>query len=312
MSALSPIADLTYRGYDGPMDSTDHRWWAIAKMMMRQAIKRKGFWLCSVLSGWYYLVMMVVFYFVDVLSANVPNGQNRFLSNVNWRDQFTTGISTAQLFLLIVAMIIGIGTIANDNRANALLIYLSKPCTKVDYLVGKWVGLFVPLYCVALVPGLVFWLYIAMSFREYGSISSAPWVPLQLVVISAFPAFLMASLCLGISSLFNQGRNAGATFAGLYFVSNIFTKMMGGIYLMVSNSHIVKNLYYASVDGLSIGMAKLTMFTDGSTMLVQRSQQAGVNVSRPDAWFAIPAFFGLSALSIWVAWLRVRPVEVVG
>jgi ABC-2 type transport system permease protein len=279
---------------------------------MRQAIKKKGFWICGVLSGWYYMVMMVVFYFVDVLSANAGAIHNQFLSNINWKDQFTTGISTAQLFLLFVAMVIGIGTIANDNRANALLVYLSKPCTKLDYLIGKWVGIFIPLYCVALVPGLIFWAYIAMSFREYGSVSSAPWVPLQLLVISAFPAFLMASLCVGISSLFNQGRNAGFMLFGAYFVSNIFTKMMGGIYLLVSDSRIIKDLFYASVDGLSIGMAKLAMFTDGSTMMVQRSQQAAVTVGRPDAWFAILAFFGISALSGWVAWIRIRPVEVVG
>jgi ABC-2 type transport system permease protein len=221
-------------------------------------------------------------------------------------------MSTAQLFLLIVAMIIGIGTIANDNRANALLIYLSKPCTKLDYLIGKWVGIFIPLYCVALVPGLIFWAYIAMSFRQYGSVSSAPWVPLQLVVISAFPACLMASLCVGISSMFNQGRNAGFTLFGIYFVSNLFTKMMGGIFIFVSDNRIIKDLYYASVDGLTIGMSKLTMLSDGSAMLVQRNQQAAVTVGRPDLWFIIPGYFGLCALSIWIAWLRIRPVEVVG
>ena len=46
-----------------------------------------------------------------------------------------------QLFLLFIALLAGAGSIANDNRANALLVYLSKPCRKVDYLFGKWAGL---------------------------------------------------------------------------------------------------------------------------------------------------------------------------
>lgn len=311
MSA-SPIADLTYRGYDGPMDSVDHRWWSIAKMMMRMAIKRKGFWLCAVLSGWFYIVMMVVLYFIDVLAANAGAAQNRFLADVKWADQFVTGVSTAQLFLLIVAMIIGIGAIANDNRANALLIYLSKPCTKLDYLIGKWLGVFIPLYLVTLIPPLLFWGYIAMSFRPYGALSATAWVPLQLLLISAFPACLLACLCVGISSLFNQGRTAGFALFGLYFAANIFTKTMGGIHVLAPNSAVARNLYYASIDGISFGLTKLAMATDGSLIMLQRSEQASANVPRPDAWFVIPAFFFVCVLSVWVAWQRIRPVEVVG
>ena len=311
MSATSPIADLTYRGYSGPLNEADRRWWAIAKMTMRMGIKRKGFWVCSVLSGWYYLVMMAVFYFAEVITSNAGQLRNPFLSTIVWRDQFVAGFSTAQLLLFIVAMIIGIGTIANDNRANALLIYLSKPCTKLDYLVGKWVGLFIPLYCVALVPSLVFYGYIAMSFRDYGSVSSAPWMPLQLLIMAAFPACLMASLCVGISSMFKEGRLAGATFAGVYFISNLFTQMMIGVYLMVGDNRLVRDLFYASVDGMSIAMAKFVCFTDGSAMAMQKGQHAGT-IGRPDAILAFLAFFAISALSVWIAWLRIRPVEVVG
>ncbi|HLK16778.1 MAG TPA: ABC transporter permease subunit [Fimbriimonadaceae bacterium] len=311
MSATSPIADLTYRDYDGPMNSADHRWWAIAKMMMRMAIARKGFWACALLSGWFYVVMMVVFYFVDVAQSSVGPAQINYFKTVNWKDQFVTGMSTAQLFLFIVALIIGIGTIANDNRANALLIYLSKPCTKLDYLIGKWVGIFIPIYCVALVPGLVFWAYIAMSFREYGSVSSAPWVPLQLFVISLFPACILASLCVGVSSLFNQGRTAGFTLFGIYFIANIFTKMMQGMHFVAPDNRFITDLFYSSIDGLSFGLSKLAMFTDGSLPMVQKAQ-AGAEIGRPDAWFMFPAFIAVCALSVWIAWIRIRPVEVVG
>ncbi len=245
-------------------------------------------------------------------SMAMPNGKNPLLGQLVWRDQVVIGYSMAQLMLFILAMIIGIGTIANDNRANALLIYLSKPCTKLDYLIGKWVGIFIPLYCVTLVPGLIFWAYIAMSFREYGSISSAPWIPLQLVVVSAFPACLLASVCVGISSLFKDGRLAGATFAGVYVVTNIFTQMMQGIYQPhVPASDLVRNLYYASVDGISIGIGKLICVTDGSAMFGQRGQR-GVTIGAPNELLAFVVFFGISVFCVLIAWLRIRPVEVVG
>src|SRR5665213_1612001 len=161
------------------MNTTDRRWWAIAKMTMRLAIKKKGFWIWAAFSAWGYVLMMAIFYFMDIFPPTTPDGRNPLLARLVWRDEVVIGYSTAQLMLFILAMVIGIGQIANDNQANALLVYLSKPCTKLDYLVGKWLGIFVPLYGVTLAPCLMFWAYIAMSFREYGSVSSGPYLPFQ-------------------------------------------------------------------------------------------------------------------------------------
>jgi ABC-2 type transport system permease protein len=307
----SPIADLTYRGYGGPMTGTDRRWWAIAKMTMRLGIKRKGFWVWASFSCWGYLLMMAIFYFADLAASGAPQAANPIMKSIVWRDQVVVGYSQAQLWLFILAVLTGIGQIANDNRANALLIYLSKPCTKLDYLVGKWLGIFVPLYCVALAPCLVFWAYIAMSFREYGSVSSAPYLPFQLIVMCAAPAFLLSSLCVGISSLFKDGRLAGATFFGLYFIPYFFTVLVGTVNAFSDKQvGIVRDLFYASIDGANIGMGKLICNTDGSPMLGQRGPQAHI-IGRPDAWLELAAFFGVSLFCFLIAWLRIRPVEVV-
>ena len=37
----SPIADLSYRHYDGPLNAPVARWWSIAKMTIQVAIKKK-------------------------------------------------------------------------------------------------------------------------------------------------------------------------------------------------------------------------------------------------------------------------------
>lgn len=309
----SPIADLTYRGYDGPLTTTDRRWWAIAKMTMRLGIKRKGFWVWASFSCWGYLLMMAIYYFADVAAANAPPGTpNPILSNIVWHDQVVVGFSQAQLWLFIVAVLIGIGQIANDNRANALLIYLSKPCTKLDYLVGKWLGIFVQLYAVAVLPALIFWAYIAMSFKSYGSLSSDPMLPFRILLMGAAPAFLLSSLCVGISSLFKEGRLAGATFFGVYFIPWSFTNLVG-IINAANDNHVaaLRNLFYASVDGLSIGMAKLICATDGSRMFGEKGGHAQI-INRPDALLELAAFFGISAFCFLVAWVRIRPVEVVG
>jgi len=316
----SPIADLSYRNYDGPLESPTRRWWVIAKAGLRLAFRKKALWVLSALSAWYYLVMMAVLFFVAQFTEDSPMGEQAmgsFLNRLVWKDQFLHGFSYAQLPLLLLALLLGSGAIANDNRANALLVYLSKPCTKFDYLFGKWVGVFVPICVVLFVPTILFYIYGAMSFQEYGFVRDDPWMLPKMLVIIPLCAMMHASLAIGISSMFNQGRIAGAAYAGLYFLTNFFTVLMGGIYVGSRGKApaIVETLYYASIDGVQIGLAKAILATNGTLPFGAtggRGSRGMTPVPAPELWMALLAFGILTGLGLLIAWRRVRAVEVVG
>lgn len=322
----APIADLSYRNYDGPLMPPRLRWWVIAKMTIRQALKKKSMWVAMAFSAWYYLAMIFVLFFVDQLAQSAaqrnpggPNPMAAFFGRIVWKDQFLHGFSFGQIMFLIIALILGAGAIANDNRSNALLVYLSKPCTKWDYLFGKWVGVFLPLLITMLLPSMVFFLYGAMSYRDQGFFSQDGWVFLKLLAIMPIGAMFHASLVIGISSLFNQGRMAGATYAGLYFFTNFFTKAMTVAWIILTEDNkrppeqalsAIKTLFYGSVDGLNIGMAKGILGTDGSAYFGIPSQLS--MVPAPPLAPVLVIIFAVSALCMFVAWRRVRAVEVVG
>src|SRR6185436_84121 len=59
------------------------------------------------------------------------------------------------IFVFFMTIWAGSGLIANDRRANALQIYLSKPLLRTEYIVGKWSVLLAFLLTVTLVPGLL-------------------------------------------------------------------------------------------------------------------------------------------------------------
>lgn len=317
----SPIADLSYRNYDGPLEPPVNRWWAIALMSMRMSKAKKGFWTWSILSTFWYLILLAVFYFVDAGSAAsaAVGQQNPFFKNLVWKDQFLNAFSTAQLFMFILALLLGAGTIANDNRANALLVYLSKPCSKLDYVIGKWLGIFLMITFVSAVPTLVFYVYCLLSYRSYGFITQDPWLIVRLLGMVLIPGFFHASASLGISSLFQQGRLAGATYAALYFFGYFFTKMMQFIHLDSAmsggSSKLVDSLYYCSVDGIQIAMAKICLHSNGSPLI---SPPGAGNVAalgivpEPTPLLFTGAFFGICALFLLLAWSRIRAVEVVG
>ena len=315
--ASSPIADLTYRNYDGPLDPPINRWWAIAKMSMRLSTKKKGFWIWSAFTSLWYLILLAIFYFADASSSAVASfgKQNPFFASIVWKDMFLNAFSVAQLFYFILALLIGAGTIANDNRANALLVYLSKPCSKLDYVIGKWLGIFVPLTLVAAAPTLIFYANCFLGYRSYGFISQDPWLIVKLFGMILVPGAFHASLSLGISSLFQQGRLAGATYAGIYFFGWFLTKAMGFIWQGSGGDApaVVKNLFYCSMDGIQIAMAKIILHSDGSQLIPNQPPGIGrMVVPSPSALIFIPGFFLICGLSLLVAWSRIRAVEVVG
>ena len=325
--AASPIADLSYRNYDGPLDPPVNRWWAIAKMSMKLSTKKRGFWVWASMSAYWYLILLAIFYFMDqsAQATTALGQQNPLFKAIEWKGQFINAFSVSQLFMFILALMLGAGTIANDNRANALLVYLSKPCSKLDYVIGKWLGIFIPMTLVVGAPTLVFYCYCLLSYRSYGFVSQDPWLIVRLCGMVLIPGFFHASASLGISSLFQQGRLAGATYAGFYFFGLFFTKAMQVI-VSVDNMNaingngpgaptIVKNLYYCSVDGIQEALAKIFLNTDGSPLLPIQGpgglQRVGI-VSQPSGWVFIPAFFAICGLFMLLAWSRIRAVEVVG
>lgn len=320
----SPIADLTYRNYDGELSDTRFRWWVIARAQILTALKKKSIWFYAALSGSYYLVMIIILFFLDQASLNAPPGQpnpmEAFLRRIVWKDQFVHGFSVGQMWFLAIALVIGAGAIANDNRANALLVYLSKPCDKRDYLFGKWFGVFLPLVVVMAVPSLMFFLYGAMSYKDWGFLSEDPWMLPKLIVILAVGAAFHASLVIGFSAMFNRGTMAGAVYAGFYFIGLFFTKLMLLPFLRMTRGgrdldggadlSIVSNLFYGSVDGLNIGLAKGIFGTNGTPYFGISSPVQ--SVPSPPLW--LPLFFitALSALLMYIAWCRIKPVEIVG
>ncbi len=316
----SPIADLSYRNYSGPLEPPVNRWWAIAVMAMRMSKSKKGFWIWSILSALWYVILLAILYFVDSAStaATAVGQQNPFLKNIVWKDQFLNAFMIAQLFMFVLALLIGAGTIANDNRANALLVYLSKPCSKLDYVIGKWLGIFIPLAIVAAVPTFSFYVYCLLSYRNYGFVTQDPWLIIRLFGMVLIPGFFHASVSLGISSMFKQGRLAGATYAGFYFLGVFFTRMMQEIHISQQfnggSSPIADKLYYCSVDGVQIAMAKIVLHTNGSPLVNPTNQpmaRIGI-VPEPSVWLYPLAYLAICGLFILLAWSRIRAVEVVG
>src|SRR5437773_11821737 len=114
---------------------------------LRTFVSKRAF-LGLLLVSWFpFFVRAVQIY----AAANLP--QARFLAPT--AETFRQFLDQQQIFVFFVTVYVGAGLIANDRRANALQIYLSKPLTRAEYVFGKLIVLTTFILFITWVPAVV-------------------------------------------------------------------------------------------------------------------------------------------------------------
>jgi len=307
-----PIADLSYRNYDGPLHNRAIRWWVIAVSRVRYLRVRWWFWLFVALSLLPWLFTTVIMYFQSQtggVAANSPFFDNTV--GQKYAVHFYQTLGWQGFWLFCIALMTGAGAISSDNRSNALLVYLSKPITKGDYLLGKWMSTFLMVFSVALIPSLLFYLYCLLSYYSDGFLKEEPWLLLRIVGACAVPAAIHASLLTGTSAWSKTPVLAGATYAGVYFVSGIVALAVWGIRFRGDFSQGLL-LRHLSIGGIIDGMNQnIFGITQHITAWQRHRGVQQLTLAPPSFWAMLAIAAGLCVIGIVAARLRIRAVEVV-
>jgi ABC-2 type transport system permease protein len=264
---IAPISDMTYRNYDGPIQPHAVRWWVVSLATIRANINRNrlGFWIPAVLILLTYLIFGAIFYFSQSFrSAVAAQGMDVGAAPIN---QYATALYSVQtsgfvtLLLFIATLVIGSSSIAADNRANALLVYLSKPLTRIDYLIGKWMGIFLLLFGLIAIPSLLLFLFFATVYYSDGFLKDNPTLIFRLLLGSAILPVFHTSLILGFSAWSKSARVTGAIYAAFYLVMGLLTILVGVIMHDASRGTPSKQQYgtvvtYSSVAGVANGLSQ--------------------------------------------------------
>ena len=305
----SPIADLSYRGYDGPLSTRLIRWWIVALAGIRLNVKKWWFWALAALCALPYLGTGIMLFANGLPIGGTTNFTRTFY------ESFAAGFE--QFLLFVVALIVGSSSISADNRANALLVYLSKPVTKGDYLLGKWVGVFLLLFAVVLVPALILYLACLLSFTGQGFFRDDPWLSGRSALACVVAAAIHASLILGFSSWSKSPRMAGAIYASLYLVSGIVAGIAGSIYTAVSASSgqaargiLISHL---SIGGIIKGLAQNIYHLTEHSMRFDRKamQPVRIDLTPPTFWVMLALALAMIVVGLVATRAKVRAVEVV-
>ena len=277
-----PIHDQGYRRYQGRRVPVGRAWWTMARMHLITAFKRRWF-LLMLFAGWIQFFVMGLIIVAPVLFPQLSS----FTSTTP--QIFRDFLSRQQFFVFIITIVLG-GLIADDRRANALQLYLSKPLTRVEYIVGKAAPLLILILGVTLVPALLLLLVQIVFSGSFSFLTNNLFVLPAITLASLVRALLSTFTILALSSLSKSRRFVAIMYAGLIF----FTSSIHQVLRSITGSQA-----WAAISPGNM----VDVFTDW-VFRVRGPQPVPVYV-------AVLVIVGLIAASLWVLERRVRPVEIV-
>jgi ABC-2 type transport system permease protein len=200
-----PIYEQTYRRHEARGALRRVRFWPITREALRLILARRAFLGLLAVAWLTFVVRVIQIYLV----TRFPEA-SRILP-VDGR-LFGEYLMQQWLLMMIITIFGGAGLIANDLRTGAILVYLSRPLTRRDYVLGKLGVLMLLNLSVTLVPGLLLY-FIALAlapdqFLKWELAWIGPAIALQSLVMS----LVMSLVGLAISSLSRSARVAGIGF----------------------------------------------------------------------------------------------------
>ena len=216
-----PIHDQGYRRYGGTRARAGHAWMVIALAGVRTLLAKRAFVGLLLLSWVPFIVRAVQIY----AAANLPQAQ--FLAPD--AKLFRTFLEQQEVFLFFITVYAGTGLIANDRRANALQIYLSKPLTRVEYIFGKFGVLLALLLLVTWVPAVLLLAVQVMFAGSFTFFLKNLFLLPAITVYSVIQVTAVGLAMLALSSLSKSSRYVGVLYAGLIFFSQAVYNIVRGL-----------------------------------------------------------------------------------
>ena len=222
------VYEHTYKPYAGPLTPEWSRFLVIPRHAYRDVFGSKlftGFFaLCFVCP----LVMAILIYLHHNLTAMAALQINlRDLVPINATFfQVYIGIQTSLGFLLTVLM--GPPLISRDLANNALPLYLCRPFSRAEYVIGKMSVLVILISAITWIPGELLFLF--QSYLEgFSWAGQNIWISVAMFTYSWAWIALLALLSVTISAWVKWRLAGSAALFGLFIISTAIGFMIDGV-----------------------------------------------------------------------------------
>lgn len=202
-----PIYEQTYRRYEARAPLRQVRFWPITREALRLVLAKRAFLGLLALSFLPFLIRVVQIFLV----TQFPEAGFGRVLPVDGR-LFGEFLNTQFDFTLLLTIFGGAGLVANDLRTGAIVMYLARPLTRRDYVVGKLGVTLLLNLMVTLVPGILLYL-VALAFAPDQFLKwDLAWIAPAILLQSALISISVSLVGLAASALTRRAGLAGLGF----------------------------------------------------------------------------------------------------
>ena len=287
------VYDRGYKGYSGPLMPARSRFLVISRYGLRDVFASRLFLAFFAICFAWPLVCLVAMYLrynAEALALiNISASDLLDLVQVNtWF--FQNLFLRAQLYLaFVIVLVVGPSLVSADLRNRAMPLYLSRPLTRTDYVLGKFLVLAVLVSAITWAPGL-------LLFTIQASLGGNEWlqehwrVAPSLVVVSA-----VWTVCMSLPMLAIAASVKWKPWARIVFMGAILTGAAFGSFYRE---------FYDSWWGSMVVAFDVTAALSASVF----GTEGNVQMPGAAAWLAAGLLVAASAALLY---RRVRAFEVV-
>ena len=223
------VYEQTYKRYAGAMTPEWSRFLIIPRHAYRGVFNSKLFTAFYVVCFLPLLVEAVLIYLHHNVTALA-------IMSLNARELLPIDGSFFQAFVNIqggfaffVALLVGPPLVSRDLRNNALPLYLCRPFSRTEYVVGKMSVLLILLSAITWIPQLLLFLF--QSYLEgFAWFKSNLWMASAIVIAGGVWILLLALLSQTVSALLKWRIIASGALLGIFFIPSVFGEFINEVF----------------------------------------------------------------------------------
>jgi len=303
------VYEQTYKPYTGRMTPDWSRFLIIPRHAYRAVFSSKlfiAFFAACFLPVLVEAILIYLRYNFGALAAMKIDVQDLFRIDGSF---FETFVDIQMGFAFLMALLIGPPLVSRDLRNNALPLYLCRPFSRTEYVMGKMSVLLILLSMITWIPQLLLFLFTAYLegftwFKDNLSLAFA-------IVISSFVwILLLALLSQAISALVKWRVVASGAMVGLLLIPSVFGAFINEVFKtqignLVSLGALIRNVtsgLFGTFDRLN-EVRRISDF-DGTVL-------REIVIYQPPLWASWMMLFLLCVVCLALLSWKVKAYEVV-
>ncbi len=306
------VYEHLYRAYEGESQTARSRFLVIPRYALREVFRSKLLMTIFVLCFIYPLISAILVYLhhnanaLALLQINV-----RELLPID-RTFFRTFLEVQGGFAFILTVLVAPPLISRDLSNNALPLYLCRPLSRTDYVLGKMAVVAFLLSLVTWVPGLLIFFFQA-SLAGVDWLWTNLWITGAIFIGFACWIILLSLIALAISALVKWRVVASGAMLGLFFVPSAFGEIVNQLFLTRSG-HLIS--LWATINSIWRGLFGLFerqtgRITGKISNPIYDGQIVDIILLEPPLWASWLVIAAVCGICVWLLSRKVRAYEVI-